>query len=143
MTDESPLRVAIIGAGPSGFYAAGQLLAVDEPSFAVDLYDRLPTPYGLVRSGVAPDRRVSDPVPPLGCGCRIGGIAGRLECRSAATERVRVGRASCPLALSSLQVPSNLLSAEDSQDDYDRMERVVPQRARSPGPCGSGVGRRS
>jgi ferredoxin/flavodoxin---NADP+ reductase len=55
MTDSSPLRAAIIGAGPAGFYAAGQLLAVDEPQFAVDLYDRLPTPYGLVRSGVAPD----------------------------------------------------------------------------------------
>ncbi len=55
MTDSSPLRVAIVGAGPSGFYAAGQLLAVPEPQFAVDLYDRLPTPYGLVRSGVAPD----------------------------------------------------------------------------------------
>jgi ferredoxin/flavodoxin---NADP+ reductase len=51
----SPLRVAIIGAGPSGFYAAAQLLAVSEPEFAVDLYDRLPTPYGLVRAGVAPD----------------------------------------------------------------------------------------
>jgi ferredoxin/flavodoxin---NADP+ reductase len=55
MTDDAPLRVAIIGAGPSGFYAAGQLLAVPEPEFSVDLYDRLPTPYGLVRSGVAPD----------------------------------------------------------------------------------------
>ena len=55
MNDSSPLRVAIVGAGPSGFYAAGHLLAVDEPQFAVDLYDRLPTPYGLVRSGVAPD----------------------------------------------------------------------------------------
>src|SRR5579862_3036803 len=55
MTDHSPLRVAIIGAGPSGFYAAGQLLAVADPQFAVDLYDRLPTPYGLVRAGVAPD----------------------------------------------------------------------------------------
>ncbi|MBV8710880.1 MAG: hypothetical protein JOY56_03845, partial [Solirubrobacterales bacterium] len=51
----SPLRAAIIGAGPSGFYAAGQLLVVQEPCFSVDLYDRLPTPYGLVRSGVAPD----------------------------------------------------------------------------------------
>src|SRR6476661_4127947 len=49
------LRAAIIGAGPSGFYAAGQLLAIDEPQFAVDLFDRLPTPYGLVRAGVAPD----------------------------------------------------------------------------------------
>jgi ferredoxin--NADP+ reductase len=55
MTDSAPLRVAIIGAGPAGFYAAAQLLAVAEPEFAVDLYDRLPTPYGLVRSGVAPD----------------------------------------------------------------------------------------
>ncbi|MGH2885837.1 MAG: FAD-dependent oxidoreductase [Solirubrobacteraceae bacterium] len=55
MTDTAPLRVAIVGAGPSGFYAAGQLLAVAEPQFSVDLYDRLPTPYGLVRSGVAPD----------------------------------------------------------------------------------------
>jgi ferredoxin/flavodoxin---NADP+ reductase len=50
-----PFRVAIIGAGPSGFYAAGQLLGVSDPEFAVDLYDRLPTPYGLVRAGVAPD----------------------------------------------------------------------------------------
>ena len=55
MTASSPLRAAIVGAGPSGFYAAGQLLSIDEPQFAVDLYDRLPTPYGLVRSGVAPD----------------------------------------------------------------------------------------
>jgi ferredoxin--NADP+ reductase len=55
MSDSFPLRAAIIGAGPSGFYAAGQLLAVADPQFAVDLYDRLPTPYGLVRSGVAPD----------------------------------------------------------------------------------------
>ncbi|MCW3010967.1 MAG: FAD-dependent pyridine nucleotide-disulfide oxidoreductase [Solirubrobacterales bacterium] len=51
----SPLRVAIVGAGPSGFYAAAQLLAVAEPEFSVDLFDRLPTPYGLVRAGVAPD----------------------------------------------------------------------------------------
>jgi ferredoxin/flavodoxin---NADP+ reductase len=55
MTDSAPLRAAIVGAGPSGFYAAGQLLGIAEPQFAVDLYDRLPTPYGLVRSGVAPD----------------------------------------------------------------------------------------
>src|ERR1700745_3693207 len=46
------MRVAIIGAGPAGFYAADQLLAA---GFAVDLYDVLPTPYGLVRAGVAPD----------------------------------------------------------------------------------------
>jgi ferredoxin/flavodoxin---NADP+ reductase len=55
MTESPPLRVAIIGAGPAGFYAAAQLLASADPQFSVDLYDRLPTPYGLVRSGVAPD----------------------------------------------------------------------------------------
>ena len=45
-------RAAVIGAGPSGFYAADQLL---KEGVAVDLYDALPTPYGLVRAGVAPD----------------------------------------------------------------------------------------
>lgn len=50
----TPLRVAIIGAGPSGFYAAEQILKADEGA-QVDLFDRLPTPYGLVRGGVAPD----------------------------------------------------------------------------------------
>ena len=45
-------RAAIVGAGPSGFYAADRLL---KAGFAVDLYDALPTPYGLVRAGVAPD----------------------------------------------------------------------------------------
>lgn len=47
-------RVAIVGAGPAGFYAAEALLRSDA-GVAVDLYDRLPTPYGLVRYGVAPD----------------------------------------------------------------------------------------
>ena len=51
---ELPLRVAVVGSGPAGFYAAGQLLAHDPP-IEVDLYDRLPTPWGLVRLGVAPD----------------------------------------------------------------------------------------
>ena len=46
------LRAAVVGAGPSGFYAADQLLKAD---FEVDLYDALPTPFGLVRAGVAPD----------------------------------------------------------------------------------------
>jgi ferredoxin--NADP+ reductase len=45
-------RAAIIGAGPSGFYTADQLL---KAGFEVDLYDALPTPFGLVRAGVAPD----------------------------------------------------------------------------------------
>lgn len=46
----STLRCAIVGAGPAGFYAAEQLLA---EGFEVDLLDALPTPFGLVRSGVA------------------------------------------------------------------------------------------
>jgi len=49
------LRVAVIGAGPAGFYAAGHLLAHDSDRFEVDMFERLPTPWGLVRSGVAPD----------------------------------------------------------------------------------------
>jgi ferredoxin/flavodoxin---NADP+ reductase len=55
---ENPLRVAIVGSGPSGFYAAGHLLkSKSHPDLAVqvDMYDRLPTPWGLVRGGVAPD----------------------------------------------------------------------------------------
>src|SRR5262245_33277243 len=49
-----PLRVAVIGSGPAGFYAAGALLGADIP-VEVDLIERLPTPWGLVRLGVAPD----------------------------------------------------------------------------------------
>lgn len=49
------LRVAVVGSGPAGFYAAGALLASDDPPAEVDLLDRLPTPWGLVRLGVAPD----------------------------------------------------------------------------------------
>jgi ferredoxin--NADP+ reductase len=45
-------RAAVIGAGPSGFYATEQLL---KAGFEVDLYEVLPTPFGLVRTGVAPD----------------------------------------------------------------------------------------
>src|SRR5689334_24885038 len=47
-------RIAVIGAGPAGFYAADQLL---KAGFEVDMLDRLPTPYGLVRAGVAPDHQ--------------------------------------------------------------------------------------
>jgi ferredoxin--NADP+ reductase len=57
-TRERPLRVAIVGSGPAGFYAAGHLLKCkSHPDLCVqvDMYDRLPTPWGLVRGGVAPD----------------------------------------------------------------------------------------
>src|SRR5215470_4212412 len=48
------MRVAVVGSGPAGFYAAGALLSADPP-VEVDMIERLPTPWGLVRLGVAPD----------------------------------------------------------------------------------------
>ena len=57
-TNEHPLRAAIVGSGPAGFYAAGHLLkSKSHPDLCVqvDMFDRLPTPWGLVRAGVAPD----------------------------------------------------------------------------------------
>lgn len=56
-TPDHPLYVAIIGAGPSGFYAAEHLLKQTDMTIYVDMYDRLPTPFGLVRGGVAPDHQ--------------------------------------------------------------------------------------
>jgi ferredoxin--NADP+ reductase len=55
VSEDPPLRVAVVGSGPAGFYAAAALLASDDPRVEVDLIDRLPTPWGLVRLGVAPD----------------------------------------------------------------------------------------
>jgi ferredoxin--NADP+ reductase len=54
-TPDSPLRVAIVGSGPAGFYTAEHLLKQPDVAAEVDMFDRLPTPYGLVRAGVAPD----------------------------------------------------------------------------------------
>ena len=56
-TPESPLAVAVVGAGPSGFYAVEALLKALGSAVRVDLFDRLPTPFGLVRGGVAPDHQ--------------------------------------------------------------------------------------
>ena len=53
-TAGNPLRVAVVGAGPSGFYAAEALLKSGQ-TVRVDMIERLPAPYGLVRYGVAPD----------------------------------------------------------------------------------------
>jgi ferredoxin/flavodoxin---NADP+ reductase len=55
MSDQPPFRVAVIGSGPAGFYAAGHLLKDTAAPIEVDMLERLPTPWGLVRSGVAPD----------------------------------------------------------------------------------------
>jgi NADPH-dependent glutamate synthase beta subunit-like oxidoreductase len=52
---DHPLRVAVVGAGPAGIYAADALTRQDTVPVVVDLIDRLPTPFGLVRHGIAPD----------------------------------------------------------------------------------------
>ncbi len=50
----SPIRVAVVGSGPAGFYLATPLLR-EHPRVAVDFFEKLPVPFGLVRFGVAPD----------------------------------------------------------------------------------------
>jgi ferredoxin--NADP+ reductase len=54
-TPASPLRIAIIGSGPAAFYAAEHVFKQSALVVEIDMFDRLPTPYGLVRYGVAPD----------------------------------------------------------------------------------------
>ncbi len=54
MTHDRPLRVAVVGAGPAGAYAADILSKADIPT-SIDIIERLPAPFGLVRYGVAPD----------------------------------------------------------------------------------------
>ncbi|KAL8153216.1 hypothetical protein V2J09_010976 [Rumex salicifolius] len=49
-----PLRVCVVGSGPAGFYTADKMLKAHQRA-EVDVLDRLPTPFGLIRSGVAPD----------------------------------------------------------------------------------------
>ena len=63
-----PFRVAVVGAGPAGMYAADELLK--HPEVAVDVYDRLPTPGGLVRAGVAPDHPATK---------QVAGLFGAIE----------------------------------------------------------------
>ncbi|MET9181077.1 FAD-dependent oxidoreductase [Kitasatospora aureofaciens] len=53
-----PIRVAVVGAGPAGIYAADALLksdAAQAPGVSIDLFERMPAPFGLIRYGVAPD----------------------------------------------------------------------------------------
>ncbi len=56
-TQERPLRVAVVGAGPAGFFTVEALLKASDLACSVDIFNRLPTPYGLVREGVAPDHQ--------------------------------------------------------------------------------------
>jgi ferredoxin--NADP+ reductase len=56
-TTTRPLRVAVIGAGPAGFYTVEAFLKQKELVCRIDIFNRLPTPHGLVREGVAPDHQ--------------------------------------------------------------------------------------
>ena len=56
-TSNRPLRIAIVGAGPAGFYAAEKLLKQPDIVLTIDIFNRVPTPFGLVRDGVAPDHQ--------------------------------------------------------------------------------------
>jgi ferredoxin--NADP+ reductase len=56
-SEQLPLRVCVIGSGPSGFYAAEALFKQAGVRVQVDMFDRLPVPFGLVRGGVAPDHQ--------------------------------------------------------------------------------------
>ena len=77
MTDRAPLRVAIVGAGPAGAFAASALRGWGVAD--IDFFERLPTPWGLLRGGVAPDhqdiKRLQDRFhsETLGRGCRLFG----------------------------------------------------------------------
>jgi ferredoxin/flavodoxin---NADP+ reductase len=68
----TPLSVAIVGSGPAAMYAADELLT--QPGVRVTMFERLPTPYGLVRAGVAPDHQSTKRVTGL-----FDRIAGRRE----------------------------------------------------------------
>ena len=105
-TSERPLRVAIVGSGPSGFYAAESLLGADL-NVEVDMYDSLPAPFGLVRYGVAPDH------------AKIKNIIARYE-KTAQMDgyayfgNVRIGS---DLAVEELRVSSVLLEVFPARDD--------------------------
>lgn len=53
-SNNRPIRVAVMGSGPAGFYATSRLLSRQQDT-VVDMYEKLPVPFGLARYGVAPD----------------------------------------------------------------------------------------
>ena len=55
--DDATLRIAVVGSGPAGFYTVQALLQANDPPVSLDIFERLPTPFGLVRHGVAPDHQ--------------------------------------------------------------------------------------
>ncbi|MDU7503687.1 MAG: FAD/NAD(P)-binding protein, partial [Corynebacterium kroppenstedtii] len=52
---DRPLRVAVIGSGPAGIYASDALMKKYDGDVAIDLFEKMPAPFGLIRYGVAPD----------------------------------------------------------------------------------------
>jgi ferredoxin--NADP+ reductase len=100
---DRPLRVAIVGSGPAGFYAADALLRQEDLTVHIDLYDSLPTPYGLVRFGVAPDHQ------------KIKAVI-RVYERIAASQNLRF--------LGNVQVGNNL-SVEELRRHYDQIIYAV------------------
>lgn len=66
MTAQPILQVAVVGAGPSGFYAAASLAESGTPC-QIDIYERLPSPYGLIRAGVAPDHQTTKSIQDVFC----------------------------------------------------------------------------
>ena len=52
---DRPLRVAVIGSGPAGIYASDALMKKYDGTVAIDLFEKMPAPFGLIRYGVAPD----------------------------------------------------------------------------------------
>jgi len=121
-TPDNPLRVAIVGSGPAGFYAAEALIQ-SAAAVRVDMFEHLPSPFGLVRYGVAPDHsKLKQPIRVyqeiaesplfrfLGNGVTVGrrrqraGVAGllpRCAVRLRRADRPSVGgsrRITCPAA---------------------------------------------
>src|SRR4030067_431215 len=56
-TESNPLRIAVIGSGPTAFYATDHLFKQVGLAVEVDMFARVPTPFGIVRGGVAPDHQ--------------------------------------------------------------------------------------
>ena len=116
-------RAAVIGAGPAGFYAADQLL---EAGFEVDLYDALPTPFGLVRAG----RGARPPEDQVGhARLREDRGARRASASSAASSSARTSRAT---SCSSATTRSSTRSAPATTTGSGSPARTGPARTRPP-----------
>ena len=106
--DADAFRVAVIGSGPSGFYATEALLRSGTP-LAVDMFEQLPVPYGLVRFGVAPDHaKLKLVTTAFENRRRRRGFVSSVESRSGATS----GSTSCATATTRWFSPPAPISAD-------------------------------